>query len=433
MRVLGGLDVEGLEPLAVGSRKARSLVRLLALARGRVVATRDLVEALWGDAHPANPAEQVSVLVSRLRGVLGRDRIEHVESGYRLVYDWLDAVELETISAEIERRRDAGNISGAASAARLALSLLRSELVEEDDDPAWVLEEVADLQARIRRARRLAATSLLDAGSWLEAADLSEADLRRDPYDEDAVRLLMRANVAGGRPGVALAAYADLASRLAAELGADPAAETSELHTRVLRDDPAPLAAPSRAESGLVGRIDQLAHLDGLVARAAAGEVRLAAVVGEAGIGKTALLTAWSAGRREVGDTVLTGACGPLDRSVPLDALFAAIGAHLQQLDHDQAQAALGPEADAAGAAARAGPGRCHRRERAAGLGGVGGAEAAVPGAGRGAGQAGRGAAPDPDRRRRAPRRPGVRRVARAPAARHGAAGRGGRRASRGG
>ena len=106
VRVLGGLDVEGLEPRAVGSRKARSLVRLLALSRGRVVATRDLVEALWGEAPPANPAEQVSVLVSRLRGVVGRERIEHVENGYRLVYDWLDAAELETITAEIERRRD---------------------------------------------------------------------------------------------------------------------------------------------------------------------------------------------------------------------------------------------------------------------------------------------------------------------------------------
>ena len=67
----GWLDVEGLEPRAVGSRKARSLVRLLALARGRVVATRDLVEALWGDAPPANPADQVAVLVSRLRGSAG--------------------------------------------------------------------------------------------------------------------------------------------------------------------------------------------------------------------------------------------------------------------------------------------------------------------------------------------------------------------------
>ena len=85
------------------------------------------------------------------------------------------------------------------------------------------------------------------------------------------------------------------------------------------------------------------------MARAAAGDARLAVVVGEAGIGKTALLTAWVAGRRAVGDTVLTGACGPLDRSVPLDALFTALGAHLQQLDRDEAEAALGKDAELLG------------------------------------------------------------------------------------
>jgi hypothetical protein len=100
LRILGGLDVEGLEPPAVGSRKARALVRLLALARGRPVATRDLIDALWGDAAPANPAEQVAVLASRLRRTLGRDRIEHVEHSYRLHYDWLDVAELEAVTAE---------------------------------------------------------------------------------------------------------------------------------------------------------------------------------------------------------------------------------------------------------------------------------------------------------------------------------------------
>jgi DNA-binding SARP family transcriptional activator/tetratricopeptide (TPR) repeat protein len=344
LRVLGGLEVDGVEPHAVGSRKARMLLRLLALARGRVVPTSDIVDALWGGRAPTNPADQVAVLASRLRRTLGRDRIEHVEHGYRLRFDWLDGVELETLTTEIERRGAAGNRAGAAAAARVALSLLRAEAPELDDDPAWVREEVGDLRALARRTRRLAAEALLAAGSWLEAADLCEADLRRDPYDEDAVRLLMRANTAGGRPAVALAAYAALADRLAEELGADPAAETAELHLRVLRDDPALGTSSAPAASGLVGRTAQLAHLDSLVARAAEGEVQLATVIGEAGIGKTSLLAAWTAARRAAGDVVISGACGPLDRAVPLDALFVALGDHLEQLDRETAEVALGDE-----------------------------------------------------------------------------------------
>jgi DNA-binding SARP family transcriptional activator/tetratricopeptide (TPR) repeat protein len=345
VRVLGGLDVEGIDQHSIGSRKARLLLRLLVLARGRVVPTPDLADALWGGSPPSRPADQVSVLVSRLRRALGRERIEHADRGYRINYDWLDADELAVMASEIDRRRQAGNVSGAAAAARMALALVRADIPAESDDPEWVLEEIEDLRTLVRRSRRRAAAVLLDAGDWLEAADLAEADLRRDPFDEDAVRVMMRANVTGGRPGVALAAYAALRERLAEELGTDPAAETTELHEGVLRGDPVPrpVVAP---RSGFVGRRSQLAHLDSLVARATSGEVQIAVVSGEPGIGKTTLLRTWVAGRREAGDTVLECTCGSLDRAIPLDAVLAALADHLQRIDRDRADAVLGAEGD---------------------------------------------------------------------------------------
>lgn len=344
LRVLGGLDVEGVDLHSVGSRKARRLLRMLALAGGRVVSTADLVDALWGGSPPTRPADQVSVLASRLRRALGRDRIERVEHGYRLHYDWLDADELESIASEIQRRVQAGNWSGAAAAARMALALVRAELATEDDDPAWAIEQIAALRALVRRTRRLAATALLEAGSWLEAADLAEADLRQDPFDEDAVRVLMRANVVGGRPGVALSTYAALRDRLVDELGADPSPETSRLHEDVLRGAAMRTATVTSAHPGLVGRRSQLAHLDSLVTRAAAGIVQVAVISGEPGIGKTTLLNAWAAGRRAAGDTVLACTCGPLDRSVPLDALFFALAEHLVKLDRQRVDLVLGAE-----------------------------------------------------------------------------------------
>ena len=344
LRVLGGFDVEGIDPHSVGSRKARQLLRLLALARGREVPTPDLAEALWGSAPPTRPADQVSVLASRLRRTLGRDRIEHVEDGYRVRYDWLDAEELAVMMSEIKRREASGNRSGAAAAARMALALIRTDILTEGDDPAWVLEEVAELRALVRRGRRLAAVALLEAGSWLEALDLVEADLRQDPFDEDAVRVMMRANVAGGRPGMALASYAELSDRLAEELGTDPSTETRALHLEILRGESPPRPVATSSHSGLVGRLAQLAHLDSLVARASSGEAQLAVISGEPGIGKTTLLRTWAAGRVEAGDTVLACTCGLLDRSVPLDALFVALAHHLQKLDRDRAQIVLGKE-----------------------------------------------------------------------------------------
>ena len=56
-------------------------------------------------------------------------------------------------------------------------------------------------------------------------------------------------------------------------------------------------------------------------------------VDGEAGIGKTTLLRAWADRRAATGDTVLIASCGPLDRSLPLDALLTALAALLRELE----------------------------------------------------------------------------------------------------
>jgi tetratricopeptide (TPR) repeat protein len=123
VRVLGDFAVDGFEPQALGSRKGRQALHLLARAGGQVVPSDVLADALWADTPPARPEEQISVLLSRMRSVLGRDRIERRDGGYLLRCDWLDAAELAALVDEIGRRRAAGNVVGAASAARVALSL----------------------------------------------------------------------------------------------------------------------------------------------------------------------------------------------------------------------------------------------------------------------------------------------------------------------
>jgi DNA-binding SARP family transcriptional activator len=343
VRVLGEFDVDGVEALALGSRKGRALLRLLALARGQAVSVDALASALWEDAPPSKPAEQVAVLVSRLRGVLGRDRLEHTDAGYRLRYDWLDADELADLVAEIERRQRAGNVGGAAAAARVALSLVRGELATEQEP--WAQARRAELDRLVTRARRLAGSALTGAGHWVEAVDIAAAAVERDPYDEDALRLLMRAYVAGGRIGSALSAYAHARHRLGVDLGADPSPETDSLHRAILRGE---VAAADQGVSltvpRLVGRAGEMDRLDALAARARAGSFELVVVEGEAGIGKTTLMQVWSARRAAVGDVVLAATCGPLDRAVPLDGLLAAIGAHLRATGPERTAEVLGAD-----------------------------------------------------------------------------------------
>src|SRR5437899_11899898 len=90
VRVLGDFGVDGVAPQALGSRKARIALHLLALADGQAVPSAVLADALWGDTLPARPDDQLAVLLSRLRSVLGRNRIDHGDGGYLLRRAWLD-------------------------------------------------------------------------------------------------------------------------------------------------------------------------------------------------------------------------------------------------------------------------------------------------------------------------------------------------------
>ncbi len=351
VRVLGDFGLDGVPPHALGSRKARLALHLLALGDGQAVPSDVLIDAIWGEARPARPEDQLAVLVSRLRSVLGRDRIGHHDGGYRLRCDWLDAAELATLTDEVQRRAAAGNVLGAAAAARVALSLIRG------DGPRplpgeWALLRQAELDRLISRSRRVAAGALLDAGDWMAAADGAAAALEREPYDEAALRILLRAYALGGRVATALAAYASTRQRLAEELGADPSPETQALYTAILRGElvpagPAAAAGQPGAAAGLVGRDRELAYLDAaaLRGRGSGGGAEVIVVDGEAGIGKTTLLRAWAARRAAAGDTVIMAPCGPLDRAMPLDALLTALAGLLRRLGPEVSTDVLGSDA----------------------------------------------------------------------------------------
>ena len=346
VRVLSDFGVDGIEPQALGSRKARLALQLLAMAEGQAVSCDVLIDSLWGDAPPARPEDQLAVLMSRLRSVLGRDRIEHRDAGYLLRCDWLDATELAVLSREVESRREAGYAMSAVAAARVALSLIRGDgpqLLSGE----WAQLKHAELERLISRGRLIAATALLEAGDWLAAADAAAASAERDPYDEAALRVLLRAYVTGGRVAGALAAYAHARQRMADELGTDPSPETTALYTAILRGELAPPARPAAAAtSDLAGRHDELGYLEVVAARAAGGSTEVVVVDGEAGIGKTTLLRAWGDRRAAAGDTVLWASCGPLDRALPLDAMGVALAARLRELGPDMTADLL--EGDAA-------------------------------------------------------------------------------------
>ncbi len=68
----------------LGSRKARTLLKLLAVERARLVSVDRITEVLWDGDPPAEPAQHVATLVSRLRRILGSEVIRGGRQGYQL-------------------------------------------------------------------------------------------------------------------------------------------------------------------------------------------------------------------------------------------------------------------------------------------------------------------------------------------------------------
>ena len=251
--VLGALQVRDPDgrPVKVGGRRLRALVILLALDAGRMVPAHSLIGRLWPDERPADAANALQSLVSRLRATLrqaglGEDLIESSPAGYRL------AVPREAVDAmTFEARARAGGRALADGDPRTAAHLLR-EALSDWRGPA--LADVADEgfaaapAARLEELRSTAALDRIEADLALGEASGLIGELRAlttaDPLAERARALLMRALAGAGRQADALAVYAQARDLLADQLGLDPSAQLEETYLAILRQE-VPLQPPS--------------------------------------------------------------------------------------------------------------------------------------------------------------------------------------------
>ena len=359
--VLGALDIHGVDKHALGSRKARTLIKVLAVARGQPVPVPRLIDCLWPDLPPARPSQQISVLISRLRSVLGAERLPRSDAGYQLLADWIDLDVANHLATAAARRLAAQNYASARLAAEAALALMRGELLADEPDSPWADEERAAVNRLSLDVRRTAARAALAIGDFAAAREMSEAVVAADPYDEGALQVFMAALAHGGQPGTALATFARARKRLREDLGVDPSSATDAVHKAILQGKPIPglviavatnyrrdagatMSTQEEAQSsGLAGREAELVVLDTALSQVTAGGIRLLVVEGDSGIGKTRLVTHWATRARSDGTTVLLASCAGLDRMVPLHPLMAALDQFVDS-DRRRAQALFGPQ-----------------------------------------------------------------------------------------
>ncbi|MEJ3658489.1 BTAD domain-containing putative transcriptional regulator [Actinomycetes bacterium KLBMP 9759] len=292
IRILGPFEVRADDGTAVDvpGARLRGLLVALALGAGQVVSRAALVDWIWGENPPADAANALQRLVSRLRKALPA-AVDGLTDGYRLAVapDAVDAVQFERLAARA--RGDQGPLR--VTWLRAAVELWRGPAMQ---DVGLQDSEAFDAAATRLEALRLATTEErfeaeigLGRGADLvpELTDLVAAH----PLRERLVAALMRALAAAGRSTEALRAYQRVREALADELGADPSPELSALHVALLRGEVGRREDTRRTNlraelTSYVGK-----DADVTAVRELAGAHRLTTLTGPGGSGKTRLAT----------------------------------------------------------------------------------------------------------------------------------------------
>lgn len=341
-RILGALEVwNGSEQISVKGRLHPKILVGLLLNTERTVPLSWLVDLLWDNDPPTTAQRQVQNAVAALRRQLEPMRpnlIERVGQDYRL----------NITGNELDLRRFEYGIRNARGLMNAGQWQSSIECFE-DVLGLWRGSALNGFNGRIltAAATRLDDLYLSTYEEYTEAAlRLGEPERVIDKLQEllDSYPLrqrlrarLMHALYQSQRVPEALRLFDDIRMMLADELGLDPGAELSDLHFRILQDDPSLLGAPRQKHSltlpdwksspttnpdrhnrgvntaqiqgkvpaqlpsdvaTFTGRTEHLATLDRLRDGGARTGI-VSAITGIGGVGKTALAIHWGHTRRD--------------------------------------------------------------------------------------------------------------------------------------
>ncbi|MFI0405481.1 ATP-binding protein [Actinomadura sp. 3N508] len=270
----------------VTSPRMRGLLALLAEEPRAGASVVRLVEGLWPDGRPENPAKALQVVVSRARSQLGADVIASTPTGYRLGLreDEVDASAVLLAAAASARSARDGDHASALAHAEAGLALWDAPPEPDgDDDPLSVLRAGrASTYSTLARARALALARL---DRHAEAFDALSAVARERPRDEEVLAALLRCEAATAGPSAALARFESYRRSLRDELGTDPGDALRAVQQELLRDEaPAVRRGVAHEPNPLLGRDGDIAAVLGLLRTS-----RVTSIVGTGGLGKTRL------------------------------------------------------------------------------------------------------------------------------------------------
>ena len=355
LALLGGFQgrVDASAPLTLPTRKSQALLAFLALPPGRSHPREKLASLLWGGMREPQARRGLRQSLFTLRKAVDAEPPALLIDGETVA---LNPTSVDVDVVEFERQV----AEGTPAALERAATLYRGELLEglalqEAPFEEWLLAE----RERLRELVLEALAKLLRHQRTTEA---TEAALRTglrllalDPLQEPVHRTVMRLYVQLGRRPSALRQYQICIGVLQRELSMEPETTTKQLYQEILRQRPShavadvespatahavPAEAPASddtlpRELPLVGRATEIGRLREVLNRAWEGHGQVAALIGEAGVGKSRLLAELAAEAVALGGRVLVGRCYEAEQILPFAAWVDALRAGRVDADKD--------------------------------------------------------------------------------------------------
>jgi SARP family transcriptional regulator, regulator of embCAB operon len=245
-RLVVQLEGERVEHRLPGA-KGRLLFAYLVLGRARRIPRDELLVAVYGDDASPTQSSSLSVLLSKLRAVVGPEMLAG-RSEIELVLAREAFVDVEAAFEAIHRAEShaaRGEWAEAWAPAGVAYHVASRRLLEGHDVP-WLDEWRRRLEpVRLRGLECFAAARLALGGPTLaQAEDCARRLVELAPYRETGHRILMEVLERRGNVAEALLAYERLRVLLRDELGVDPSNNVQQVYRRLLGETTTTTARP---------------------------------------------------------------------------------------------------------------------------------------------------------------------------------------------
>jgi DNA-binding SARP family transcriptional activator len=222
---------------ALPGRQGRLLFAFLVLNRDRPVSRGELVDAVWSQEPPRDPADALAALLSKVRNALGNRHLEG-RSRLTLVLPPQADVDVERALTAVHQAESACALADwprAWGASLAAQNVTKRTLLGEYEE-SWIEGWRQRLDEVLIRALECYAMACLGLGGTELAGAERTARLvvRLAPLHESGYGLLMGALEAQGNVAEALVVYEALRQRLRNELGVSPAEPLQTAYRRLL-------------------------------------------------------------------------------------------------------------------------------------------------------------------------------------------------------